>query len=67
MIPEKEKLNDFCEMNKFEHLMLKPTCFKRLFPSAIDQIRKLYKIGCVWNRYRRPPQNYFLGFKKNLW
>ena len=28
----------FCEMNKFEHSTLKPTCFKGLFPSTIDLI-----------------------------
>ena len=30
MIPENKKLSDFCEMNKFEHLVLKPTYFKGL-------------------------------------
>ena len=36
MIPETEILNDFYEVNKFEYLPLKPTCFKDLFPSTID-------------------------------
>ena len=36
-----EKLNDFCEMNKFKHL--KPTCFKGLFPSTIDLILTNHK------------------------
>ena len=36
MIPENKKLSDFCKMNKFEHLILKPTCFKDLLPSTID-------------------------------
>ena len=26
MIPENKKLSDFCEMSKFEQLILKPTC-----------------------------------------
>ena len=30
------KLSDFCQMNKFDHLILKPTCFKGLLPSTID-------------------------------
>ena len=28
IIPENKKLSYFCEMNKFEHLILKPLCFK---------------------------------------
>ena len=36
MIPENKNLTDFCKMNKFEHLLLKPTCFKSLLPSTID-------------------------------
>ena len=40
MIPENKKFNDFCEMNKLEHLILKPTCFKDLFPSTIDFINQ---------------------------
>ena len=36
MIPENKKLSDFCEMNKFEHLILIPTCFKGRLPSTID-------------------------------
>ena len=28
MIPGNKKSSNFCEMNKFEHLILKPTCFK---------------------------------------
>ena len=38
MIPENRKLSDFCQMNKFEHLILKPTCFKGLLPSTIDPL-----------------------------
>lgn len=30
-------------MNKFEHLILKPTCFKDLFPSTIDLILTNHK------------------------
>ena len=29
---------DFCEINRFEHLILQPTCFIGLFSSAIDLI-----------------------------
>ena len=36
MIPENDKLNHFCEIKKFKHLILKPTCFKGLFPTKID-------------------------------
>ena len=36
MIPQNTKLSDFCEINKFEHLILKPTYFKGLFSSTID-------------------------------
>ena len=43
MIPENKKLSDFCEMNKFEHLILKPTCFKGLLPSTIDLLLTNYK------------------------
>ena len=57
MKSEKEKLNDICEINKWEHLMLKSTCFKSLFPSTIDLILTnhkqsfmkwdVYEMGCV--------------------
>ena len=30
------KLSDFCQMNKFDHLILKPNCFKGVLPSTID-------------------------------
>ena len=43
MIPENEKLSDFCEMNKFEHLILKPACFKSLLPSTIDLLLTSHK------------------------
>ena len=43
MKPENEKSNNFCEMNKLEHLILKPTCFKGLFPSTIYLILSSYK------------------------
>ena len=43
MKPENEKLSDFCEMNKFERLILKPTCFKGLFSSTIDVILTNHK------------------------
>ena len=36
MKPENENLNNSCEMNKFERLILKPTSFKGLSPSTID-------------------------------
>ena len=36
MIPENQKLSNFCEINKFEHLIFKATCFKGLLPSIID-------------------------------
>ena len=35
-MPEKKKISDFSEMNKFEHLILKPTCINGLLPSTID-------------------------------
>ena len=35
---ETRKLNDLCEMNKLEHLILKSTCFTSLFPSTIDHL-----------------------------
>ena len=43
MKPVNKKLNEFCEMNKFKHLILKPTCFKGLFPSSIDLILTNFK------------------------
>ena len=43
MILENKKLSDFCEMNKFEHLILKPTCFKGLLPSTIDLLLSNHK------------------------
>ena len=36
IIPESKKSSDFCEINKLEHLLLKPSCFKDLLSSAID-------------------------------
>ena len=36
MKPENEKINDLCEMNKFEHLILKSTCFKSFFPLMMN-------------------------------
>lgn len=38
MIAENNKLDDFCEINELEYLILKPICFKVLFPSTIDFI-----------------------------
>ena len=43
MIPENKKLSDFCEINKFEHLILKPICFKGLLPSTIDSLLTNHK------------------------
>ena len=43
MIPENKKLSDFCGMNKFEHLILKLTCFKGLLPSTVDLLLTNYK------------------------
>ena len=43
MIPENKKISDFCEMNEFEHLLLKPTCFKGLLPSIIDLLLTNHK------------------------
>ena len=43
MIPENKKFSDFCEMNKFEPLILKPTCFKGLLPSTIDPLLTNHK------------------------
>ena len=40
---DNKKLSDFCEMNKFEHLILKPTCFKGLLPSTIDLLLTYHK------------------------
>ena len=70
MLPEK-KLSDFCEINKFEHLILKPTCFKGLLPSTIDLLltnhkQKFYEIGCVRSRYLTPPQDDHLGSKESF-
>ena len=36
--PENEKLNDFCDMNKFERLILKPASFMGLSPSTTDVV-----------------------------
>ena len=37
LIPKNKKVSDFGEeVNKFEHLILKPNCFKALLPSTID-------------------------------
>ena len=36
--PGNEKLNDFCEITEFEHLIAKPTFFQYLLPSTIDLI-----------------------------
>ena len=38
MIPENKKLSGFCEMNKFEHVILKTISFKGLLPSKIDRL-----------------------------
>ena len=38
MKPENERLNDFYAMNKIDYFILKPTCFKDVFPSTIDPI-----------------------------
>ena len=43
MIPENKKISDFCEMNEFEHLLLKPTCFEGLLPSKIDLLLTNHK------------------------
>ena len=43
MIPENKSLSDSCEMNKFEHLILKPTCFKGLLLSTIDLLLSNHK------------------------
>ena len=43
MTPENQKLSNFCEMNKFEHLIFKATCFKGLLPSAIDLLLTNHK------------------------
>ena len=43
MIPENKKLIDFYEINKFEHLILKPTCFKGLLSSRIDLLLTNHK------------------------
>ena len=43
MILENKKLSYFCEMNKFEHSILKPTCFKGLLPSTIDLLLTNHK------------------------
>ena len=48
MIQQNKKLSDFYEMNKFEHLILKPTCFKGLLTFTIGLLlTKFYEIGCV--------------------
>ena len=45
VIPENKnkKLSDFCGINKFEHVIMKPTCFKGLLPSAIDLLLTYHK------------------------
>ena len=59
IIPENKKLSDFWEMNKFEHLILKPTCLKGLLPSTIDLLLTNHKRNI-------PPQGDHLGSKENL-
>ena len=43
MIPENKKLSDFCEMNKFECLILKRTFYKGLLPYTIDFLLSNHK------------------------
>ena len=43
MILENKRLSDFCEMNKFEHLILKPIRFKGLLPSTIGLLLTNHK------------------------
>ena len=53
MMLENKKISDFCEMDKFEHLILKPTCFKGLLPSNHKQSfmgSDVYKIGILGHR-----------------
>ena len=47
MIPGDKKLSGFCEMNKFEYLILKPTCFKGLSHSSIDLLSTNHKQSFV--------------------
>ena len=42
MKPERKKLNDFCEMKKLKHSILKPS-FKGLFTSTIELMTKSVK------------------------
>ena len=44
MMPENKKLSSFCEMHKFEHLILKSTCFKSLLPSKTDLLLIIKRI-----------------------
>ena len=46
-------------MNKFEHLILKPTGLKGLLPSTIDRLLTNHKRNI-------PPQGDHLGSKENL-
>ena len=39
VIPENKKLSAFFGINKFEHLILKPLCFKGLLPSKIKKVQ----------------------------
>ena len=43
MITENKRCSDFCEINKFEHLILKPTCFNGLLLSTIDLLLTNHK------------------------
>ena len=47
MIPGNKKSSNFCEMNKFEHLILKPTCFKGLLLCTIDLLSTNHKQSFV--------------------
>ena len=38
MQPENKNLKDFCDLNQFEHLILKPTCYKWKTPSTINLV-----------------------------
>ena len=44
MIPKNEKLGDFCKMNKFEYLILKPTSFMGLLSSTMDLLLTNHKV-----------------------
>ena len=67
MIPENQNLS---EMNKFEHLILKPICLRGLLPSTIDLLltnhQSLWDRMCMKQVSQTTTQDDQLGSKENL-